>query len=222
MITKPSPLGKRHTLVKVPWPINYWIIEKDTFVKVSPTLVKSVALSYDMDNTNSKFDIVAHWLPTAASLSLMIPNQPEPLIQVPISIEQDSTQYHTLVLIDSTTTLNFVSQDFLTRKNHLVKCIRSPKIIVRIENEQRISRTKTFSPINVSLGQKKLNGLSFIVLPHLKCIYFIVDFPAMKELNSSIQPSKDLVLIGDISFICETQPRRVSCLLADESKMHKY
>jgi len=23
VLTKPSPLGKRHTVVKVPWPINY-------------------------------------------------------------------------------------------------------------------------------------------------------------------------------------------------------
>ena len=28
---KPSPLGKRHTVVKVPWTINYWGIDKDTF-----------------------------------------------------------------------------------------------------------------------------------------------------------------------------------------------
>ena len=43
MLTKPSLLGKKHSVVKVPWPINYWVIDKDTFVKVSPTLVKSVA-----------------------------------------------------------------------------------------------------------------------------------------------------------------------------------
>jgi hypothetical protein len=43
MLNKPSLLGKRHNVVKVPWPINYWVIDKDTFVKVSPTLVKSVA-----------------------------------------------------------------------------------------------------------------------------------------------------------------------------------
>ena len=37
----------------------------------------------------------------------------------------------------------------------------------------------------------------------------------------SIQPSKDMVLIGDIPFLCESQPRRFSCLLVDSSKMHK-
>jgi hypothetical protein len=52
-----------------------------------------------------------------------------------------------------------------------------------------------------------------------------VDFnfglPVMKELKMSIQPSKDMVLIGDISFLCESQSRRASCLLVDSSKMHK-
>ncbi len=43
VFTKPSPLGKRHIVVKVPWPINYWGIDKDTFVKVSPTPMKGVA-----------------------------------------------------------------------------------------------------------------------------------------------------------------------------------
>jgi hypothetical protein len=50
---------------------------------------------------------------------------------------------------------------------------------------------------------------------------FIFGLPAMKELNMSIHPSKDLVLIGHIPFSCESQPRRVSCLLVDSSKMHK-
>jgi hypothetical protein len=112
VFTKLSSLGNRHTLVKVPWPINHWVIDKDTSVKVSPTLVKSVISTGDIDNTNSESDIVAHWLPTAATLTIMDPNQPEPLMKLPISIERDSVQLHTSVLIDSTKTLNFVSQDF--------------------------------------------------------------------------------------------------------------
>ena len=50
---------------------------------------------------------------------------------------------------------------------------------------------------------------------------FIFGLLAMKELNMSIQPSENMVLIGDIPFLCESQPRRVSCLLVDSSKMHK-
>ena len=101
VFTKPSPLGKRHTLVKVPWPINYCVRDKDTYVKVSTTLVKGVALSSNIDNTNSKSDIVAHWRPTSASLTIMDPNQPEPLMKLTISIEQDYMKYPASVLIDS-------------------------------------------------------------------------------------------------------------------------
>ena len=42
VFTQPSPLGKRHTFVKVPWPIHYRVIDKDTPMKVSPPHVKSV------------------------------------------------------------------------------------------------------------------------------------------------------------------------------------
>ncbi len=119
------------------------------------------------------------------------------------------------MLIDSATTLNFVRQDFLTRNNLLGKCIRGPKIVVRIANEQRISTNKTFSPIHVSIGQKKFPGLNFTVLPHLKCVDFIFGLPTMKALNMSIQPSNYSVLIDDTPFACESQPRRVSCLLVD-------
>ena len=116
----------------------------------------------------------------------MDPNQPEPLLKITIFIEQNSLQFYTNVLIDSTTTLNFVSQDFLTRNNLLGKCIRGPKIVVRIANEQRISTNKTFSPIHVSIGQIKFLGLNFTVLPHLKCVDLIFGLPAMKALNMSI------------------------------------
>jgi hypothetical protein len=89
---KPSPLGKRHTVVKVPWPINYWVIDKDTPVKVSPTPVKIVVLSSDVSNANNKSDIASHLIPTAATLTIMNPNEPEPLRKLPISIEHDSLQ----------------------------------------------------------------------------------------------------------------------------------
>jgi hypothetical protein len=82
VFTKPSPLGKRHTLVEVLCPINYWVIYKDTYVNLPSTHVKSAALSSNIDNTDSKSDIVAHWLPTAATLTIMDPNQPEPLMKL--------------------------------------------------------------------------------------------------------------------------------------------
>jgi hypothetical protein len=103
----------------------------------------------------------------------------------------------------------------------LVKCTRGPKIGVQIANKQRISTSKPFSPTNVSLGAKIFTGLSLAVLPHLKCVDFIFGLPANKELNMHSQPSNDLVLIGDTPFQYDLQPRRVSCLLDDSSKIRK-
>ena len=37
----------------------------------------------------------------------------------------------------------------------------------------------------------------------------------------SIQPSNNSVLIGDMPFAYESQPRRVSCFLVDSTKMQK-
>ncbi len=67
---------KRHTIVKVPWPINYWVIDKATHVKGSPTPVKSVFSSVYAGSTSSKSEIASHWLPTATTLKIMDPNQP--------------------------------------------------------------------------------------------------------------------------------------------------
>ena len=121
ILNKPSPLGKRHIVVKVLWLIYFWVIDKDTTVKVSPPHVTSVSSSLNMSTTNSKSDSVSHWLPIAAVLTIMDPNQPKPLMKSPISIEQDFFQFHTSVLIDSATKLYFTSEDFLTRNNILGK-----------------------------------------------------------------------------------------------------
>jgi hypothetical protein len=82
----------------------------------------------------------------------MDPNQQEPLMNLPISIKHGSLQYHTSMIIDFTTNLNFVSQEFLTQNNLLEKCTRGKINVVRIANEQRISTSKTFLPTDVSLG----------------------------------------------------------------------
>jgi hypothetical protein len=76
VFTKPSPLGKRHTVVKVSWPINYWVIYTDNSLKVSPTSVKSVISSLNVGNANIKSDIASHWLPRVGALTIMDPNQP--------------------------------------------------------------------------------------------------------------------------------------------------
>jgi len=87
VFTKSSPLKKRNNVVKVPWFINYWVANKNTPMKVSATRVKSVISASNVGNANSKFDIASHWLPTTATITIMDPNQPKPLMNLLISIE---------------------------------------------------------------------------------------------------------------------------------------
>jgi hypothetical protein len=66
-------------------------------------------------------------------------------MKLPISIEHDSLQFHTSVLIDSATTLNFVSEDFLTRNNLLGKCSRGKKMLVESLMSRGFPRAKHFN-----------------------------------------------------------------------------
>jgi len=205
----------------VPGPINYWVVDKDTPVKVPSTPMLSVSSPIDTTNSTNQYDIASQWLPSADVLTSMDPNEPEPFMKLPISIEYDSLRYDTSVLIDSAATLNFVSQELFIRNGLVGKCVRGPKIAVRIANERRISTNKSFPPTSLFIHQIKFTSLTFVVLPHLKCVDFVVDLPALKDLQMSIQPSNNLVMINDRSFPCESQPRRVSRLLVDSSKMQK-
>jgi len=169
VFTKPSPLGIRNQLIKVLWPINYWIIDKDTPVGVPSTHVQSVSSPIDITNITNQSDIASHWLPSAVALTIMDPNKPELLMKLPISIEYDSLRYDASVLIDSTATLNFVSQEFFFRNGLVGKCVRGPKIAARIaNNEQRISTNKYFSPTSLFIHQIKFTGQSFTLFPHIK------------------------------------------------------
>ena len=101
------------------------------------------------------------------------------------------------------------------------ECVRGPKFAGQIANEQRISTNKSFLPKSLFIHQIVFNGLAFIVLPHLKCVDCIFGLPDLKDLQMSSQPSNNLFMINDRSSPCESQPRRVSCLLVDSSKMQK-
>ena len=82
-------------------------------MRVPSTRVQSASSPIDITNSTNQFDIASHWLPSTIALTIMDPNEPEPLMKLPISIEYDSLRYDISVLIDSATTLNFLSKDFL-------------------------------------------------------------------------------------------------------------
>ena len=75
--------------------------------------MQSVSSPIDITaNSTNQSDIASHWFISASVLTIMDPNEPEPLMKLWISIEYDSSRYDTNVLIDSAATLNCVSQGF--------------------------------------------------------------------------------------------------------------
>jgi hypothetical protein len=60
----------------------------------------------------------------------MDPSQSDSLMKHLVSLQHDSLQYDTCVLIDSTATLSFVNRISLNQNGLVGKCIRGSKIVV--------------------------------------------------------------------------------------------
>ena len=158
-------------------------------------------------------------LQTTTTYTIMDSNPSEPLMELPISIEQDSLRYDTSVLINSYTILNFVGRYFLNRNDLVGKCTCGSKTDDRIPNEQRIFTADEHFPTMIYVGTMAFLGLKFHVLSHLKYADLIFCLPAMTNLHMFIQLPINLVLFGDSPFLYESQPRRVSCTFVDSSEM---
>ena len=63
----------------------------------------------DAHNDDIAREAAAEYLPTAAAYVIMDPNHPEPLMQLPIQLNDINVD----ALIDNAATLNFVSQEFV-------------------------------------------------------------------------------------------------------------
>ena len=57
----------RHTSVKVPWPIVYWVIIYNFSVKTSSTLVQSANSLVYINIAIEQCDIISRWLPTVTT-----------------------------------------------------------------------------------------------------------------------------------------------------------
>jgi hypothetical protein len=132
------------------------------------THVYNAISSVDISTATEQFYIASRWLPTVATSTKMDLGQSEPLMKLPISLEQDSLRYDSSVLIDSIAPLCCASQKSLNRNGLVGEYTRGPKIVVHHVNGQR--RTIPFSPTILFVSQKSFLDLRFHVLPHLRCV----------------------------------------------------
>ena len=220
------------------WPVNYWVIDKDTPVlsghnvreqnvpsddTTATTETESdEAPPSDIDETEVNPDIIAQdaankYLPAAAAYVIMNPDHPELLMRVPVKINDQETD----ALIDNAATLNFVSKSFIDEHEFHEFCAKAPKVAVRVANSQRVASWKVFIPKSLIINGTDYSGIQFRVLPHLKCADIILGLPAQKALDMVIRPKENIVSINGADVSSQSEDRRVSCQVIDCDKLEK-
>ena len=119
-------------------------------------------------------DAASKYLPTAAAYVIMDLDHPEPLMRVPITVND----HHTDALIENVATLNCVSKTFLEEHDLQKCCTKAPIVVVRVANSQRVASWKLFIPKSLIINRIDYSGIQFRVLPHLKCADIILGLPA--------------------------------------------
>ena len=220
-----------------PWAVNYWVMDENTAIPESCSNVPAEAVDevnetdefatndLPTDPTTGDTDVddvareaAAKYLPTASAYVIMDPNHPEPLMQIPVRVNDIDVP----ALVDNAATLNFVSEGFVQSNNLKEYCKLAPKkVAVRVANSQRICATKIFIPKHLSVNGIDFSGIQFYVLPHLKCADVILGLPAQKAMDMIIYPKEESINVSGIDVPCIPQDRRVSCMLIEDNKLDK-
>jgi len=136
-----------------------------------------------------------------------------------IVVPQENITSKADTLIDTATSLNFVSRKFLHANGFYKYCKASPKIVIRVANEQRIVTNKIFCPSVFTIDGQEFSGLQFRVLPHSKSSDIILGLLALGDLDVTIHPNSNEFTVKNASVACHREPTRISCLLIDTTKM---
>jgi hypothetical protein len=107
-------------------------------------------------------------LPTAAALVIMDPYEAEALMRFTASVSYDGLSSKADTLIDTITSLNSVSKDFVVTNGFYTDCKTVPKIFIRVASEQRISTTKLLCPTMFTIDGHDFTDLQFRVFPRFK------------------------------------------------------
>jgi hypothetical protein len=71
-------------------------------------------------------------------------------------------------LIYRTTSLNFLSKEFVMANSFYKKCRTAPKLAIRMASDQRIFTTQVFFPSIFTIDRHEFTDLQFRALPQLK------------------------------------------------------
>ena len=212
----------RDKVSPVPWAVQYWLLDEssppinldkdasqETHERTTDETHDTEDNEVTVEENNAFSEAADRWLPKAAAYVIMDPDQPEPLMRLPISFDGCDTD----ALVDNAATLNFVSGDFVDRHN--LKWRTAPKVAVRVANAQRIASTRIVVPENLVINGVNYSGIQFRVLSNLKAADVILGLPAQRSINMTICPGSDSVKIDDVDVPCVKQDRHVDCFLLD-------
>jgi hypothetical protein len=124
-------------------------------------------------------------------------------------------------LIDTITSLNFVSKEFVMGNGFYKDSKIASKLAIRVASEQRISTTKVIFPSVFTIDGHEFTDLQFRVFPHFKSSGIILGLPTLKQLNVVIQPTLNTFTIGDLTINCNSESRRIFCMIVDSDKMEQ-
>ena len=83
---------------------------------------------------------------TTKALVIINPYDAEALMRFTASVSCSGMSSKVDTLIDTSTSLNFITKDFVTTNGFYKDCTVVPKLSIRVASEQRISTTKVFCP----------------------------------------------------------------------------
>ena len=109
--------------------------------------------------------------------------------------------------IDTTTSLYFVSKEFVMANVFYKDCKTDPKLAIRVANEQRISTTKLCCLSVFIIDGREFTDLQFRVLPHFKSSDIILGLLALKKLNVFIHLNSNNFTMGDFTLNCNRETR---------------
>jgi hypothetical protein len=133
--------------------------------------------------------------PTA--MVLMDPYEAAALMRFNATIILNGLSTKEDTLIDTTTSLNFVSKEFVITNGFYKDCKTAPKLAIRVASEQRISTTKVFYPSSSTIDGHGFTDLQFRVLHHFKSSDIILRLPDLKQLNVVIHPSLNTFILWE-------------------------
>ena len=170
---------------------------------------------------NAAIKAANKYLSATAAMVVMDPYGGEALMRFNATIVFNGLSAKEDTLIDTATSLNFLSKKIVMANDFYKDWKIAPKLAIRVASKQRISTTKLFCPSVCTIDEHEFTDLQFRVLPNFKSSDIILGLPALKRLNVIIHPSLNIFTMGDFTVNCNRESRRISCMIVDSDKIYQ-